>query len=203
MNVIMEFATPIGMFHLDKQMCLDSSKHVENLLSSNIEGIHKHAGLVETTPDNIHLKSDFFPVVNSIQHYVDKFTEDVLGVDKHDIELSCMWSNSHKSGSKHHFHQHPNSFLSGVVYVKCPPAEEIGNIVFIDPRQAKNMIHPNFKKDSCISNRNIWVKPELGLLLLFPSWLEHGTDTYISSSNENRISISFNYKLKPFHYKFW
>lgn len=203
MNVIMEFATPVGMFKIDKNLCSENAINVLNLLAKNPQGMHSHGNYVQTTPDDINNRPEFIPLVSAIQQHVDKFVEEVLGIDKNDIEISSMWSNAHKSGSKHHFHQHPNAFLSGVLYVQCPPAEEIGNIIFVDPRQAKNMVHPNFKKDSCISNRNIWVRPELGLLLLFPSWLEHGTDTYVSQSNDSRISISFNYKLKPFHYKFW
>lgn len=203
MNLIKEFATPIGIFELEEYLCKNSANYVESLLESNIEGIHVLENLVQTTPDNLHKLPDFRPLVSAIQLHVDCFTEEVLGVDKNDIEISSMWSNAHRSGSKHHFHQHPNSFISGVAYVKCPPAEEIGNIIFVDPRQAKNMIQPNFKKESCVSNRILWYRPELGLLFLFPSWLEHGTDPYISSSNERRISISFNYSLKPFHYKFW
>ena len=203
MDVIMEFATPIGTFQLDKELCSQNGQHVENLLSQNPEGMHTYGNWSQTTPDNIHTRQEFLPLVKTIQERVDNFTEEVLGVDKNDLELQSMWSNAHWSGSKHHFHQHPNAFLSGVVYVQCPPAEEIGNILFNDPRQAKNMVHTNFKKSSCISNRNIWVTPHLGLLLLFPSWLEHGTDPYMSSSDQRRISISFNYNLKPFHYKFW
>jgi uncharacterized protein (TIGR02466 family) len=112
-----------------------------------------------------------------------------------DLSMSGMWSNVHAPGSKHHNHQHPNSFISGVFYPVCPDCEDIGNIIFLDPRQAKNMFQADFFKSSCISNRNIWVKPESGLLLLFPSWLEHGTDTFIGKQEDKRVSISFNYQL--------
>ncbi len=80
-------------------------------------------------------------------------------------------------------------------YPYIPECEDPGNIVFLDPRQAKNMVHADFVKSSCISNRNIWVTPQTGLLLLFPSWLEHGTDLFIISKDEKRVAISFNYQI--------
>ena len=203
MKVLMEFATPIGIYDIDHDLCLKSAEEVEKLLQHGVEGIHSFRDMHHTTPDDLDKRPQFQNIKNAIQEHVDTFSEDILGIDKNDIELTSLWSNAHNSGNKHHFHQHPNSFLSGVVYVKCPPAEEIGDILFNDPRQAKNMIHPNFKKESCISNRNIWVRPGLGILILFPSWLEHGTEPYVSTSKEKRISISFNYNLKPFKRKLW
>lgn len=196
MDVILEFATPIGMFYLDKDMCSNYSNAVKDIIRKGGEDVFRYRDISETTPDDLHTRMEFKPVVDQIQKHVNNFSEEIIGIDPKDIELSCMWSNAHNSGSKHHFHTHPNSFLSGVLYLQCPEADEAGNLVFNDPRSVKNMWFPDFKKKTSVSERTIWVEPMTGLLLLFPSWLEHGTDEFISNSGEQRISMSFNYILK-------
>lgn len=195
MDVIMEFATPVGMFYTsDEQLTKDLYDNVlvisEDKSTSNWDDISK------TTQDNLHNNKNFKILVDHIEKNIKNFSEEVLGIKKDDLLLDSMWANIHNSCSKHHYHQHPNSFLSGVYYPYIPECKDPGNIVFVDPRQAKNMTHADFFKSSCISNRNIWVTPQTGLLLIFPSWLEHGTDPFITQSpTDKRVAISFNYKL--------
>lgn len=196
MDVILEFATPIGMFYLDKNMCDSYAMTVKDIIQKGEGDVFRYRDISETTPDDLHERLEFKPVVDTIQKHVDNFANEIIGIDPADIKMSCMWSNAHNSGSKHHFHTHPNSFLSGVLYLQCPDAEQIGNLVFNDPRLQKNLWFPDFKKKTSLSERTIWVEPLTGLLLLFPSWLEHGTDEFISKNNEQRISMSFNYVLK-------
>lgn len=196
MEVIMEFATPVGMFYTDdKELTTDIFSKIIDISEDKNEEVFHYANQSKTTPDDLNVRSDFTSLVSFIEKNVKNFSEEVLGIKKIDITLHSMWSNIHNSGSKHHHHQHPNSFLSGVYYPYIPDCEDPGNIVFLDPRQAKNMVHADFVKSSCISNRNIWVTPKTGLLLLFPSWLEHGTDLFVSSKDEKRVAISFNYQL--------
>lgn len=197
MDVIMEFATPIGMFYTKEKKITDELYNsVLKISKDDSEDIFKYHDQSKTTPDNLHTRENFKELVNFIESKVERFSKEILGINNKDIELSSMWSNIHNSGSSHNIHQHPNSFLSGVYYPYVPQCEDPGNIIFVDPRQAKNMIYADFVKASCISNRNIWVTPETGLLLLFPSWLEHGTGAFVSSKNEQRVAISFNYQLR-------
>ena len=195
MQVVMGFSTPIGIFQLDENLCTETAKSVKDINNSDEDGVYRYYTYSITSPDNLHTRKEFVPLVSSIQPHVDNFVETVLGISKDDFRMTCMWANSHSSGSKQHIHPHPNSFLSGVVYLQCPPAKEIGKLSFNDPRPAKNMFYPDFIKESCISNHTLLVEPKLGMLLLFPSWLEHGTDEFVSDTDEHRIGISFNYVL--------
>ena len=195
MEVIMEFATPVGMFYTEeKDLTTDIFEKITNITEQDTE-VFKYLDQSKTTPDDLHLQDFFKPLVTYIHTKVDKFSAEVLGINSTDIKLSSMWSNVHEPGSKHHPHQHPNSFLSGVYYPYIPECKDPGNIIFIDPRHAKNMVHADFVKSSCISNRQIWVTPKTGLLLLFPSWLEHGTEPFIGKQGQKRTAISFNYQL--------
>jgi uncharacterized protein (TIGR02466 family) len=151
-----------------------------------------------TTSDDLHQNDKFSQLTDFIINETKKVSEQELKLAQDSIQISCMWANVHKSGSKHHFHQHPNSFLSGVMYLNIPSdsIDSPGRLTFIDPRTAKNMVYADFVSDSCISYRNWSFSPTTGDIFIFPSWLEHGTDTFISLNNSLRISLSFNFILK-------
>ena len=99
------------------------------------------------------------------------------------------WVNVHEFGSsnvRHNHDPHAGTFMSGVLYVKCP--EGCGKIRFYDPRP-----HINTAPDMrYYNNGNLyhWFTPVPNTLLMFPAWLEHDVD--VNTSQEQRISISFN-----------
>ena len=43
-------------------------------------------------------------------------------------------------------------------------------------------------------NNNFVIKPKVGKLLLFPSWLEHGV--HINHTDHERMSVSFNINFR-------
>ena len=51
----------------------------------------------------------------------------------------------------------------------------------------------NYKKLTNFNYRDVSVKPNIGDLILFPSWLMHGSDNEKNKSNE-RLVLSFNTK---------
>ena len=99
------------------------------------------------------------------------------------------WCNINPKGAYNirHVHNDTNIFLSGVYYVKVP--ENSGTIRFWDPRGA--LIH--FQRDQEYFNDDIAYEeiiPEPGLLLYFPTWIEH--EVTPNEVDEDRITISFN-----------
>ena len=104
-------------------------------------------------------------------------------------KLEAMWGMINPPGSRNNVHTHPNSFLSGVYYMKVP--EKSGQITFLDPRPQAEILDV-FKKD----NQNISLAhsvdlpPEEKSLIFFPSWLQHQVMTNLSQ--EDRIVLSFN-----------
>tara|TARA_B100002019_G_C20917233_1_gene425776 strand:+ start:52 stop:591 length:540 start_codon:yes stop_codon:yes gene_type:complete len=103
------------------------------------------------------------------------------------------WVNINKKGSKNNRHYHYNSdlFLSGVYYVKVP--ESSGRIRFYDPRGpfvrgAADTVH--FYGDNAYQ----YIVPQEGMILFFPTWLEH--DVEENQSDEDRVSIAFNIKVE-------
>ena len=99
------------------------------------------------------------------------------------------WVNVNPKGAYNvrHVHSDTNIFLSGVYYVKVP--QNSGTIRFWDPRgPLMHVQRDNEYFNDAISSHEI--QPEAGLLIFFPTWLEH--DVTHNEVDEDRISIGFN-----------
>lgn len=129
---------------------------------------------------------------------VTKLTEKVMTVVKAQIDdryyLSEIWAHilhQHQSTMIHshrNVHDYNNLFLSWVYYPLLPNRKFGGRLRF---QQVNHM-----------SMRNHEVVPEVGHLVIFPSWLNHYTTP--NTSEDVRISISGNIKIKDEDYdKVW
>jgi uncharacterized protein (TIGR02466 family) len=63
--------------------------------------------------------------------------------------------------------------------------------MFYDPRNARTFYKPLVSEFTAYTADAVAHGAEAGLLLIFPSWLPHGVEP--NMSDEDRISISFNY----------
>lgn len=101
-----------------------------------------------------------------------------------------MWACINKKHDQNLIHSHSNNYnLSGVYYLNVPP--DSGDIVFRDPRPAAIAAPSRLFKDDC---DHASFTPFAGLMILFPSYLEHFV--LPSRSDEDRISISFDVTLE-------
>lgn len=100
------------------------------------------------------------------------------------------WININYKNSQNVIHMHPRSFFSGCFYVKVP--ENSGSIVFNTPMKTLSwVIHTNdIEVGNAYNTSQVVIKPKTGMLLFFPSWLEHYVQP--NESDEDRISIAFN-----------
>jgi len=105
-------------------------------------------------------------------------------VTPEDIKFSGAWSVRLAGQGFHTNHVHPTGWLSAVLYVAFPQLsadaqDTEGCIQFGEPlRELKLDLPP----------RRI-IKPEVGKLVLFPSYMWHGTIPF--HSNERRITVAF------------
>jgi uncharacterized protein (TIGR02466 family) len=104
--------------------------------------------------------------------------------------LDSLWANLLKAGGHHSGHVHPNSIISGTLYVEVPAGS--GAIRFEDPRSPLMMAAPPRDKDAPEELQPfVSVKPGLGLLLMWESWLRH--EVLPGGGKGERLSISFNF----------
>jgi uncharacterized protein (TIGR02466 family) len=96
------------------------------------------------------------------------------------------WINIHDRGGFNFLHIHDNTRLSGVFYLQVPSGS--GSLVFRDPRSG--VVNSPFKGSSANAHNDVQLSPEVGLVAMFPHWLEHHVEPH--DNDIPRISISFN-----------
>jgi tetratricopeptide (TPR) repeat protein len=97
--------------------------------------------------------------------------------------IAGMWSVQLAPDGYHANHMHPRGWLSSACYIDLPAAVTGGGregwIKFGEPALATDPPLPP----------EHYVKPEPGLLVLFPSWMWHGTVPF--SGSDRRLTIAF------------
>jgi hypothetical protein len=88
----------------------------------------------------------------------------------------------------HAQHAHPNSLLSGILYLETPPGS--APIMFTDPRPHRQFVSMPKMGDAESNWDEVVYTPEPGLFLIWESWLMHGVPK--NYSKEGRITLVFN-----------
>jgi uncharacterized protein (TIGR02466 family) len=115
-------------------------------------------------------------------------------------KINC-WANVNRSGESNEFHTHPGAFWSGCYYVDDGGIGEDpslgGGFEVQDPRGvAPAMYAPKLTfagPGGASLGASYTLRPHSGMLILFPSWLQHAARPY--RGQKMRISIAFNLSL--------
>lgn len=102
------------------------------------------------------------------------------------IRLANSWFNIMHQGGIVRPHRHEGSVVSGAYYIRAP--EGSSNLYFTSPLKIYRMFDI-VNNSSVYSEYEQEIECKEGTLVLFPSWLEHGTRENYS---DNRTVISFN-----------
>ena len=110
-----------------------------------------------------------------------------------------MWANVSGGGSANQYHFHPGSFWSAVAYVDDGYEEDAdpalgGELQLQDPRMPMiRMGAPDLRMratDGQAMETEISLRPKTGMIVLFPSWLQHAVRPFHGGGT--RISIAIN-----------
>lgn len=110
------------------------------------------------------------------------------------LEITGCWASAYAPGAAHRQHAHPNNFLSAVYYVQVSPGANTIN--FHDPRSQAAVIRPPVTALTGANTDQVVVRVTDGMLLLFPSYLQHSVDA--NAGDNLRISVSFNLMFPSF-----
>ncbi|MBI1261445.1 MAG: hypothetical protein GC184_06945 [Rhizobiales bacterium] len=161
-------------------------KETQSVTRSNVGGWH--------SVSNLHIDDRLSEIrqvigrtcVECARHMAFDFT-------KADLIFQEMWINKNGPGDFNKAHVHPNAVLSGSYYVNVPA--ESGNIEFFDPVRERVMSLYPIKKRTKTNSQALEYRCANGLLIIFPSWLQHGVQP--NRSNDYRVSIAFNMGYRP------
>ena len=134
----------------------------------------------------------FADLVKILDHHVAEFVKDLeFDLDGRALVLEDLWINILPEGGTHSSHIHPHSVISGTTYVAMP--EGASALKLEDPRLSRMMAAPTRAKTARAELQPfIYVKPNVGDVLLWESWLRH--EVPMNMAEDERISISFNYR---------
>ncbi len=134
----------------------------------------------------------FKSLVKSLDKHVAAFAKDLeFNLDDRKLVLEDLWINILPEGGTHGSHIHPHSVISGTTYVAMPKGASA--LKLEDPRHAMMMAAPPRNKDARRELKSfIYMKPKVGDVLLWESWLRH--EVPMNGSEFDRISVSFNYR---------
>lgn len=173
------------------------------LIQSDLDLIQtklKQNDVLENNVNNLVTKDCFIldewnlsEIKKCLDNYLQLFAVDILGYEYDNLYITQSWINVNPPGTLHHPHNHPNSILSGILYVSAP--EKGGNIVFHrQPRQIVPKI--KFNEENDFTWENSYIIPENNQLLIFPSYLQHSVSKNLNLE-EDRVSLSFNTFMTP------
>ena len=128
--------------------------------------------------------------------HVNEYFKIVFEPEKNvELYITNSWLNWTENDEFHHIHTHPNSLISGVLYVETVHSDSIN---FFNPNNILGNINIktietgkwSCEKWRCPVNKNH--------VLLFPSTLRHNVDHRCWSRDGTRISLAFNTWFKGF-----
>jgi uncharacterized protein (TIGR02466 family) len=110
----------------------------------------------------------------------------IMPIDWKKIHACSAWTVVGEEGSYHTAHEHGPNNISTVTYIDVPQStdENQGQVFFVlhsDPYS--NLSPPNF--------RVFHIKPQKGMILIFPSWLVHGVYPQAAGRRQT-LNIDFN-----------
>ena len=188
------FPTPVWTLELEnfKSVNEDMYSYIKNEQASDSSGINKSNIKGWHSKDFNFDHSEPKKFIKFISSSIEQVMTDMnWDKEKQVVKINNMWAIINTGGSSNAQHQHGNSNISGAYYVRAP--KNSGDIVFYDPRPAPVYFHPSAKSPNLLNAQVNSVIPKEGVLVLFPSYLDHSVNENLS--NEERVVISFNIRI--------
>ena len=152
---------------------------------------YKNGGNIASL-DNYLMKHDAMATIKkelteALQMYLDNI---IIPKDNVKPYVTQSWLNFTEENQYHHKHEHPNSFLSGVLYVNADPEKD--TITFFNEGYKQIRLYP--KEWNLFNSESLYFPVKSGDIVVFPSHLTHMVEQ--KAGNNTRISLAFNSFLK-------
>ena len=163
-----------------KKECYQMQMNDNGRVVSNEGGWQSNdISLTENTHHTSHLISTINIMVNEVRN----------NINFSPVHLSNAWFNINSPGNSNIRHTHPGCVFSGVFYIDTP--NDCGDLEFHRDLRFSDYMWNEFNKNDSKTFVTWRISPEPYKLVIFPSYLVHSVTP--NKSNDNRISLSFNY----------
>lgn len=170
---------------------IEAIRSVDNATRSHVP---QYDPRVYVTSDDLHTNHTFRDLTEALNQVMTQAAVDqALSFDN--VYCTGMWANISKNTYAHPEHNHPNSWMSGILYLKSPKGS--APTLFSDPRTVRQVVQYDTLEDNQLNGFQFVNQPTVGEIVLFPSWVKHSVPPSIEMSDtEERITLAFNYQLK-------
>lgn len=197
------FATPFvvdrlqsaeGLRILRSSIEAEMARDAKGVSISNVGGWHSNTRMLEWGGEAAKA------LVFKAMRLADERTLDIKSTEESRFGwIPEMWANVSRKGNSNQYHTHPGSYWSAVAYLDDGydgddnPALG-GELQLLDPRAPlTQMAAPDLRLLDDTGNPlspEISVRPQSGMIVLFPSWLQHAVRPFHGEGT--RISIAIN-----------
>ena len=186
------FSTPIVKINIGRDFTKLETDCFQNIsMYKEKEKMTNHRSKEHYLFDNFTSDEGLKDIKKFCEQQLKIYIEEIEGVDTNlaGLRITQSWLNKTKPGEYHHSHSHPNSYLSGVLYITCLPNDSIN----FDNRSEGNYNSMRFQmnKITAWNSNGAVVNVKEGDLIIFPSWVPHGV-SFNETENKERISLAFN-----------
>ena len=182
------FPTPIYFSHLEREFTSSELKFVDEIKKN---GSQLNYGNITSINNYILNEKPFFNIKKElnlrIKEYFDKIICSSNGITPY---ITQSWLNYTDKDQYHHKHSHPNSLVSGVLYINSD--EKFDKIKFF--KSGYERIDLEVKEFNLFNSGNWFFTVKTGDIVLFPSSLTHMVET--KEGDNTRVSLAFNVFIK-------
>jgi uncharacterized protein (TIGR02466 family) len=176
------FPTALGSYDLGRDFT-DQELKLINSLDTKVNAGGNHVSLENRLLDK--------KPMHSLKKWLDQTLKDYFKtvycpMNDVTVEITQSWCNFSYPGEMHHKHYHPNSLISGVLYIQADAARD--RIWF--HRDDRRELKTPKREFNPWNSDTWWMESVTGRLYLFPSYVSHKVEPV--DSDQVRISLSFN-----------
>ena len=184
------FPTPV----LFGEMGRAYTKEELQFVKDSHKKIIKNNGNIHTLDSYILNQPAMVGIKSILDEYVKEYYTNIMCVNMNKVSpyITQSWINYTKSGEHHHRHAHPNSLVSGVLYIDSN--KEKDKIFFYNPQDNYKRIKPETISWNIYNSESWWFPVGTGELIMFPSELTHMVEQ--KEGKNLRTSLAFNTFLK-------
>lgn len=196
-NIYGIFPSPVYWCKLERPFSPKQEKYFKENSDGLAEGVNAH-GAYRNNVGNVSSKNNYIlnlRIFSSLKKELTKRVQDyfnkVLCAKNVKPYITQSWLNYTRANQFHHRHEHPNSLVSGVLYINADKATD--RINFYN-KQYKQIKLGEVTSWNLYNSESWWFSVESYDLVLFPSSLTHAVEQ--KSGNNTRISLAFNVFVK-------
>jgi uncharacterized protein (TIGR02466 family) len=188
-NFELLFPTPVLFSELGRDFTKEEldlvDKHSKkDMTNRNVGNVTSNNNYILNEPEFADLKKFVTEVINK---YVQRVYKPKYPAEAY---VTQSWLNYTAKGEFHHKHEHPNSFISGVLYIHTDPVKD--KITF--HRSGYKQLQLATDTFDIYNSDSWWFNVKTGGIVMFPSSLTHHVEDVVA--DDVRISLAFNSFIK-------